>query len=213
MPNHLLLSLPTAHRESSPQLPVSLKPQQQLLRHCSQHCSAHLGPAHEAGTQGGSCGCMATSWDRFPPQVSSETCPSEAQACSSCGLLCKSPRAGVHCMNIAATSNSFSCKPPSCPWGAPATGKGTEGRWQGQTTTPAARVAPSRADMQRVTGQCCSMSGRAVGTTSHLHRAGREPAAAAGLPGHAGDPQCQHCSRTHIYGVLSVLPTVGHLRL
>lgn len=58
--------------------------------------STCLGPAHEAGTQGGSCGSVATSWDRFPLQASSETCPSEAQACSSCGLLCKSPHAGVH---------------------------------------------------------------------------------------------------------------------
>lgn len=33
--NQLLLALPTAHREVSPQLPMPLKPHQQLLRHCS----------------------------------------------------------------------------------------------------------------------------------------------------------------------------------
>lgn len=60
-------------------------------------------------------------------------------------------------------------------------------------------MAPHRADMQKVTGQCCSTSDSAVGTTSHLHRAGREPAAAAGLPGHAGDPWSQHHSRTHVW--------------
>lgn len=33
--NQLLLGLPTAHTEVSPQLPMPLKPHQQLFRHCS----------------------------------------------------------------------------------------------------------------------------------------------------------------------------------
>lgn len=45
--NQLLLALPTAHREVNPQLPRPLKSHQQLLRHCSQHSSAHLGLAYE----------------------------------------------------------------------------------------------------------------------------------------------------------------------
>lgn len=181
-------------------------------RHRSRHSyGTCLGPADEAGAGGGSRNSTVVGWGRF-------LAASQRQhlLIGGTGLLparvivqippcrCSLPPPSRQPQERAVAQSPLPCTPRA--------GRGPQAGGRDRLPHQQHEGLPEGLTGRRVTDRCHSMSEGAVGTTSCLHRAGREPAAAVGLPGYAGDPRSQHHWRdTH--SVLSLLLNGCHLRL
>lgn len=154
----------------------------------SQHSHGMcLGPAHEVGAWRGSRGSVAVGWGGFPAASRQWDLPAGGPGLLPGRVIVQIPPCRCSLPPFPPATRKGCCsRAPFPPTGRLRGRKGTGGRWQGQARLRGG--VPARLTSRGVMGWYCSTSERAVGTTSRLHGAGREPAAAVGLPGHAGDP-------------------------
>lgn len=102
-------------------------------------------------------------------------------------VIVQNSHAGVCCLSsYQPQERAVALKPPSCPQSVPWAGRGPEAGGRQRPLHPQCEGPPEGLTGRGVTGQCCSTTGRALGISFHLHRAGREIVVTGGLPGHAG---------------------------